>query len=116
MHLYIHQFISFCCGLAVSDINVMLGKLRPELFPSVFGLNMDQPLDDKIVTQRFEAVAAQVNAAFPNSPPKDAYEVKFEIPLLPFSHTIIEKNCCLLFVVLFFNLHEKMKKIKCAST
>lgn len=59
----------------MSDINVMLGKLRPNLFPSVFGPNMDQPLDVDVVTSRFEKVAADVNKSFPNAPPKDAYEV-----------------------------------------
>jgi N-methylhydantoinase A/oxoprolinase/acetone carboxylase beta subunit len=62
-------------GLAVSDINVMLGKLRPEFFPPVFGPGMDQPLDVEIVAQRFEAAAAKINAAFPLLKPKSAHEV-----------------------------------------
>ena len=45
------------CGLAVSDINVMLGKLQPDLFPPVFGPNADQPLDKTIVEERFAKVS-----------------------------------------------------------
>ncbi|RED14243.1 hydantoinase B/oxoprolinase family protein [Pontivivens insulae] len=31
--------------LAVTDANVLTGKLRPEFFPAIFGPNADQPLD-----------------------------------------------------------------------
>ncbi|RFC62969.1 5-oxoprolinase [Fulvimarina endophytica] len=44
--------------LTVTDANVMLGKLRPELFPKVFGASQDQPLDAKIVREKFEAMRA----------------------------------------------------------
>ena len=40
--------------LAVTDANVMVGKLRPEYFPSIFGDDQDQPLDVGIVLQKFE--------------------------------------------------------------
>lgn len=49
--------------LTVTDCNVMLGKLRPEFFPRVFGPNADQPLDVEAVTRGFEAMAAQIAAA-----------------------------------------------------
>jgi 5-oxoprolinase (ATP-hydrolysing) len=55
----------------VSDINVMLGKLRPEFFPPVFGPGMDQPLDAAVVRERFEAAAKEINACFPALPDKD---------------------------------------------
>jgi 5-oxoprolinase (ATP-hydrolysing) len=45
--------------LAVTDANVMLGKLQPELFPAIFGPGQDQPLDADIVRQRFAALAAE---------------------------------------------------------
>lgn len=63
------------CGLAVSDVNVLLGKLRPEYFPRVFGPSMDQPLDVDVVQQRFADVTQRINAAFPHLPDKDVYEV-----------------------------------------
>lgn len=49
--------------LTVTDCNVMLGKLRPEFFPRVFGPNADQPLDVEAVTRGFEALAAEIAAA-----------------------------------------------------
>ena len=49
--------------LTVTDCNVMLGKLRPEFFPKVFGPNADQPLDVQAVTRGFEAIAAEIARA-----------------------------------------------------
>ena len=49
--------------LTVTDCNVMLGKLRPEFFPKVFGPNADQPLDVEAVTRGFEAMAAEIASA-----------------------------------------------------
>jgi 5-oxoprolinase (ATP-hydrolysing) len=47
----------------VTDCNVMLGKLRPDQFPAVFGPAGDQPLDAAAVTAGFEALAAEVRRA-----------------------------------------------------
>ena len=49
--------------LTVTDCNVMLGKLRPEFFPKVFGPKADQPLDAGAVTRGFEAMAAEIAEA-----------------------------------------------------
>jgi 5-oxoprolinase (ATP-hydrolysing) len=49
--------------LTVTDCNVMVGKLQPEVFPSVFGPNGDQPLDVDVVRARFAALADEVEAA-----------------------------------------------------
>jgi 5-oxoprolinase (ATP-hydrolysing) len=49
--------------LTVTDCNVMLGKLRPELFPAVFGPGGDLPLDADAVRAKFEALARDVEAA-----------------------------------------------------
>ena len=46
--------------LTVTDANLMTGKLIPDLFPKVFGPRSDQPLDDKIVAQRFAALAGEI--------------------------------------------------------
>jgi len=46
--------------LAVTDANVMVGKLNPELFPAIFGPGGDQPLDAEAVREAFEALAAEV--------------------------------------------------------
>ena len=49
--------------LAITDCNVMLGTLRPEYFPMVFGADGDQPLDAEIVRQRFTTLAEEVSLA-----------------------------------------------------
>ncbi|MBT3239127.1 MAG: 5-oxoprolinase, partial [Rhodospirillaceae bacterium] len=46
--------------LTVTDCNIQLGKLQPELFPKVFGPGGDQGLDADIVNTKFQALAAKV--------------------------------------------------------
>ncbi|WP_322887435.1 hydantoinase B/oxoprolinase family protein (plasmid) [Sinorhizobium medicae] len=46
--------------LAVTDANVMLGKLPPEHFPAIFGPEQNQPLDVETVRERFAALAAEI--------------------------------------------------------
>jgi 5-oxoprolinase (ATP-hydrolysing) len=46
--------------LAVTDANLMLGKLQPDFFPAIFGPNQDQPLDRKIVEEKFRALAEEI--------------------------------------------------------
>jgi 5-oxoprolinase (ATP-hydrolysing) len=46
--------------LTVTDANLMTGKLIPDLFPKVFGPRSDEPLDDKIVRERFAALAREI--------------------------------------------------------
>ena len=54
--------------LAVTDCNVMLGKLPTQFFPPVFGPNGDLPLDSEIVQQQFQVLAAEIEAATGNQP------------------------------------------------
>ncbi|GAA1971805.1 hydantoinase B/oxoprolinase family protein [Catenulispora subtropica] len=46
--------------LAVTDANVMLGRVQPAHFPSVFGAGGDEPLDVGIVRRRFDELAAEI--------------------------------------------------------
>ena len=48
--------------LTITDCNVMLGKVQPDFFPSLFGSNGDQPLDRDAVEARFADICAQVEA------------------------------------------------------
>jgi 5-oxoprolinase (ATP-hydrolysing) len=48
--------------LAVTDANVMLGRIQPAHFPAVFGPAGDQPLDHEIVRRRFTDLAADIRA------------------------------------------------------
>ncbi|WP_284614319.1 hydantoinase B/oxoprolinase family protein [Aquabacterium humicola] len=49
--------------LAVTDANVMLGKIQPAHFPRVFGPAADQPLDRDAVVARFTELAQRMTAA-----------------------------------------------------
>ncbi|MEM1364390.1 MAG: hydantoinase B/oxoprolinase family protein [Pseudomonadota bacterium] len=45
--------------LAVTDANVMVGKLQPDLFPAVFGPDQNEPLDADIVRERFKELVSE---------------------------------------------------------
>ncbi|GAO38026.1 putative 5-oxoprolinase [Sphingomonas changbaiensis NBRC 104936] len=47
--------------LTVTDCNVLLGKIRPDHFPAVFGPNGDQPIDIDVVREKFEAMGAEAD-------------------------------------------------------
>jgi 5-oxoprolinase (ATP-hydrolysing) len=46
--------------LAVTDANVMLGKIQPKYFPRVFGVDGKQSLDRGVVTQKFEQLVSEI--------------------------------------------------------
>ncbi len=43
--------------LAVTDCNVLLGRIQPEYFPKVFGAHADLPLDPSVVQEKFQTLA-----------------------------------------------------------
>jgi 5-oxoprolinase (ATP-hydrolysing) len=47
-------------ALAVTDANVMTGKLLPEFFPTIFGPGQNQPLDVEAVRAQFESLADRI--------------------------------------------------------
>jgi 5-oxoprolinase (ATP-hydrolysing) len=49
--------------LAVTDANVMVGKIQPAHFPSVFGPQANEPLDAQVVAEKFGAMAAEIERA-----------------------------------------------------
>ena len=51
--------------LAVTDANVMVGKLRPEFFPSIFGRQQNEPLDRQIVVSHFTRLAQEIGSTSP---------------------------------------------------
>ncbi|MBI1238436.1 MAG: 5-oxoprolinase [Alphaproteobacteria bacterium] len=53
--------------LTVTDANVMVGKLVPDLFPKIFGPNGDQPLDAQTVRARFAELAARIGKESPEA-------------------------------------------------
>ena len=46
--------------LAVTDANVMVGKLMPDFFPKIFGSRQNLPLDAEAVRAAFAALAADI--------------------------------------------------------
>jgi 5-oxoprolinase (ATP-hydrolysing) len=53
--------------LAVTDANVMLGRVQPDFFPRVFGPNGDQALDRAVVARKFGALAEEIARATGNA-------------------------------------------------
>ena len=49
--------------LAVTDANVMLGKIQPRFFPAVFGPDGDAPLDEAAVRDAFARLAEEIRVA-----------------------------------------------------
>src|SRR5437879_3728085 len=49
--------------LTVTDANVMLGKIQPRFFPSVFGPDGRMPLDEAVVRAGFSALAEEIRRA-----------------------------------------------------
>lgn len=60
--------------LAVTDCNVMLGKIQPDYFPKLFGPDSNQPLDYEAVHNSFMALAEKISQAT-NSPIQDPEQV-----------------------------------------
>ncbi len=47
--------------LAVTDANVLLGRVLPDFFPNVFGPDADEPLDREIVRTRFKGLTDEIS-------------------------------------------------------
>jgi 5-oxoprolinase (ATP-hydrolysing) len=61
--------------LAVTDCNVILGKIQPRHFPKVFGPDADQAMDADIVRQKFTDLAGEIEQASGEAPgPEDVAE------------------------------------------
>ncbi|MEW6479005.1 MAG: hydantoinase B/oxoprolinase family protein [Pseudomonadota bacterium] len=69
--------------LAVTDANVMLGKIQPAHFPHVFGHDGNQPLDAEVVRQRFAELATRVGRS-----PEDVAEGFLQIAVQQMANAI----------------------------
>lgn len=58
--------------LAVTDCNVMLGKVQPDYFPRLFGPRGDETLDAAAVRARFDEMADRIGAALGERPAPEA--------------------------------------------
>ena len=48
--------------LAVTDANLVLGRILPEYFPKIFGPKEDEPLDYESSYQAFDEIKTRINA------------------------------------------------------
>ncbi|GIK49422.1 MAG: 5-oxoprolinase [Alphaproteobacteria bacterium] len=48
--------------LTITDCNVLLGRVRPEHFPAIFGPGGDEPLDSAVVAAKFRALCVEIEA------------------------------------------------------
>lgn len=61
--------------LAITDANLVLGRLIPSQFPRIFGPNADEPLDVEASRSKFEFLTQQINASRPENTPYTVEEV-----------------------------------------
>jgi 5-oxoprolinase (ATP-hydrolysing) len=47
--------------LTVTDCNVLVGKIRPQFFPQVFGPHRNEPIDTQVVHEKFAALACEIS-------------------------------------------------------
>lgn len=47
--------------LAVTDANLVLGRLLPEYFPNIFGPNENEPIDKNITINEFQKLTDSIN-------------------------------------------------------
>jgi len=57
--------------LAITDANVMLGKIHPQYFPAVFGSDGNLPLDKDIVVAKFRQLAQEIASVTGNYAPPE---------------------------------------------
>jgi 5-oxoprolinase (ATP-hydrolysing) len=63
--------------LAVTDANLLLGRIQPDFFPRIFGETEDQPLDLEATRAAFESLTREINETYAaqNRPPMTPEEV-----------------------------------------
>ncbi len=64
--------------LAITDANLLLGRLPVQALPPVFGPDGDQPADRGVAVERFEALALQLGVAGPEAAAQGALTIAIE--------------------------------------
>ncbi len=62
--------------LAVTDANVMVGKLNPDFFPAIFGPKRDERLDVEAVRLKFAELAKRLPARAPKRLPTGSLRLR----------------------------------------
>ncbi|RDX50719.1 5-oxoprolinase [Lentinus brumalis] len=63
--------------LAVTDANLVLGRLVPDYFPNIFGKTEKEPLDIEASRSAFDKLAEEINASVPEGQKKDLDEIVY---------------------------------------
>ena len=63
--------------MAITDANLVLGRILPEFFPNIFGPSENEPLDTAAAQEAMQDITAQVNqqAKSAGQPEKSVDEV-----------------------------------------
>lgn len=71
--------------LAVTDANLLLGRLVPDYFPKIFGKSEKEPLDVQASKVAFEKVAEEINESIAQGGERklDLDEIVYGLVLLP---------------------------------
>jgi len=64
--------------LAITDANLLLGRLPVDALPRLFGPGGDQPADRGVAVERFEALARQLGVAGPEAAAQGALTIAIE--------------------------------------
>ncbi|MEA5443755.1 hydantoinase B/oxoprolinase family protein, partial [Cyanobium gracile] len=64
--------------LAITDANLLLGRLPVQALPRLFGPGGDQPADREVVLQRFETLARDLGAGTPEAAAQGALTIAIE--------------------------------------
>ncbi len=66
---------------AVTDANLVLGRILPEFFPKIFGQTEDQPLDEHAAHRALQELTDDINQhAEPSQGQKSVDEVRLIMP------------------------------------
>lgn len=63
--------------LAVTDANLVLGRLVPDYFPKIFGKSEKEPLDIEASRSAFDKLAEEINASVPEGQKKGLDEIVY---------------------------------------
>jgi 5-oxoprolinase (ATP-hydrolysing) len=87
--------------LAVTDANVVLGRVIPEYFPNIFGPNEDEPLDLEGARAAFQALAD----ANPETKGKSIEELAYGFVQVA-NEAMVSWKCCSIWVKLYSLSHK----------
>ena len=76
--------------LAVTDANLVLGRLVPDYFPKIFGKSEKEPLDIEASRSAFDKLAEEINAFVPEDKKMSLDEIVYgcarPLPIRPRCH------------------------------